>query len=450
MNKHLLIIMMGILFNGQNGVAQEQEPLERWKADPVKLQKCLDTKPPRHEDATDPSKLYKPGVSPWPTEIQGEGDLNLVVQATRRQIEACEKSRAALSKTVKIGTCSLHVADWCDRSGREVQALALKILSESKGQTPAELYKRFLQEMSSRYDLVTLLGPQARPGEPPVDRESHTLLTAYYSPTLEASRVKTPIFKYPIFLPPPGLKYVDIGNGKKGWRVPKKGGGWEQLPARSVVEAEDGRYSGKVLAYLNDPLDRARFYVEGAGTVNVREADGRMNPRRAQYKAGNSYPNNMIARVVRCELIQRGPPYAELKDGKWVVKPEYTKGEGLRKYVRDSEQPIWSKFHELNAFSESIIFFDEGPKKEAGGMYNLLLTADVSLASDQRLVPFGFPVLITDAGNSFVGFSQDTGGVIKGAQFDIFVGEGRRASDIANSKADFGTSRVLVPKGCHR
>jgi membrane-bound lytic murein transglycosylase len=119
--------------------------------------------------------------------------------------------------------------------------------------------------------------------------------------------------------------------------------------------------------------------------------------------------------------------------------------------LQSSESPAWSKYFELAAESESVTFFREIPNRGTDGLFGILLTENVSLATDQTQIPFGFPVINSankDGSGSFLGFAQDTGGVIKGAHIDVFVGDGEIGWKRTNQVSRIGAARILVPKSC--
>jgi|GEM_PF-6754071 len=424
------------------------------------------TAPSTPSTPADPGQQAQPEVKPpeWPMNLTGNGNLQEVIQGAQKQIQVCNSRLKSarlrnlpheLTKTVKVGSCSLVVGEWCQDSAKIILEIALKLAAI--GQDPsstlsqAELYLRFLAEVKNHFDHSLMLGPKVDARGAPVDPETNVLMTSYYSPNLEASRRPDEEFKYALYSPPKKMRRVPIDSTsqRRGWRVPDGKGGWIKTFTRSEIEGEKNLLAGNELLYLKDPLERNDLQLEGSGLLRVREPDGQIRIRRLHFAADNGYANYPLGKIVRCELEQRGSPFTELHQGKARVKPSYLGGKGLRSYLQNSESPTWSKLFELIEETDSLVFFRETENKGAEGLYGLTLTPNVSLASDQSAVPFGFPVVLSgnkEGQKSFLGFSQDTGGVIRGAHFDVYIGEDENAKYRAFMKT--GVGRVLIPKNC--
>lgn len=459
----------------------------RWKANKEQLRECIERPSlrgvvPNSKPSEDPNSQQQLPVRlseilrrifvseseakppEWPNLLTGNGDLQQVIQGAQKQIQACSSRLKTarlrglpheLAKKVNIGSCSLVVGEWCQDSAKIVIEIAQKLVGfaqdPSNTLSQAELYQAFLGEVKNRFDHALILGPKVDAGGSPVDPESNVLMTAYYSPNLVASRRRDEEFKYALYSPPKKMRRVPIDKNshRRGWRVPDGKGGWVRTFKRSEIEGDKNLLAGNELLYLKDPLERNDLQLEGSGVLRVREPDGQFSLRRLQFAADNGYSNYPLGKIVRCELEQRGSPFTEMHQGKPRVKPSYLGGKGLRSYLQNSESPSWSKLSELIEETDSIVFFRETVNKGAEGLYGLTLTPNVSLASDQSAVPFGFPVVLSgnkEGQNSFLGFSQDTGGIIRGAHIDVYIGEDEHAKHRAFLKT--GVGRVLIPKNC--
>lgn len=434
----------------------------------------------------DPIRNHTPNlsaVSDIPQSLNGTGELEKVIQAAKKQIKICEarlnesrsnKKYHPFLDTVKVGSCNLTVGDWCKESARKIQQIAEKILAEAAAASTAPPtppptdaanppapevqiqitpYQKFLIQVRAEFASALLKGADKNSRGEAVDAENNVRTTGYYTPELEASRLKSDEFAFPVYASPKGLQRVEIDpvNKTRGWRLPDGNGGWIRAPKRSEIETDPSALAGKEILYLRDPLTRNDLQLQGSGIVKILEPSGEVITKHLQFAGDNGYTSYPIARIASCELIQRGKPFTENYQGRERVKPGLLGGKGLKDYLYASESPAWSKYFELIAESESITFFRERPNRGTDGLYGILLTENVSLATDQTQIPFGFPVISSakkDGSGSFLGFAQDTGGVIKGAHVDIFVGEGDAGRRRTNDVSRIGAARLLVPKSC--
>jgi membrane-bound lytic murein transglycosylase A len=104
----------------------------------------------------------------------------------------------------------------------------------------------------------------------------------------------------------------------------------------------------------------------------------------------------------------------------------------------------------------SYVFFKELPGDLSGpiGTLGVPLTAERSIAVDQRVIPLGVPVFLS---TTFPGtktplqrlmLAQDTGGAINGGvRADFFWGFGDKAGEQAGRMKQSGKMWALLPKG---
>jgi membrane-bound lytic murein transglycosylase A len=240
----------------------------------------------------------------------------------------------------------------------------------------------------------------------PLQGGSESLLTGYYEPMLEASRVPTAAQQVPLYRPP-----ADLAT-RRPWYTRQE---IDTLPhARAALK-------GREIAYVADPLDALSLQIQGSGRLRVTEPDGRVSTVRVAYAGSNEQPY----RSVGGWLLQQGA----LRDASWP---------GIKAWARANPQRV----QELLWSNPRVVFFREEPLAEldAGvgprGAQGVALTPGRSIAVDKDSIPYGTPVWLSTPGpvlalNRLV-FAQDTGSAIVGAvRADYFVGWGVEAGEIA-------------------
>ena len=101
------------------------------------------------------------------------------------------------------------------------------------------------------------------------------LLTAYYEPVLQASRVQQGEFDVPLYRPPQRL------SARKPWFTRKE---METLPEAQAA------LRGHEIAWLANPVDALLLQIQGSGRLNMREPDGQQHMVRLAYAATNDQP----------------------------------------------------------------------------------------------------------------------------------------------------------------
>ncbi len=239
-----------------------------------------------------------------------------------------------------------------------------------------------------------------------LEGQARGLLTAYYEPYLQASRLPNAQFNVPLFAPPVGLR------GGRPWYTRQE---IDTLPqAQRALE-------GRALMYLRDPVDAMVLHIQGSGLMQVTEADGQVRDVRLAFAGTNEQPYRSI--------------------GKWLLD---------RKLVRDASWPgikAWlaqnpERTQELMWSNPRVVFFKEqhlpagvvptGPV----GAQGVALTAGRSIAVDRQSIPYGTPVWLATPGPTAalqrLVLAQDTGTAIVGAvRADYFVGSGAEAGELA-------------------
>ncbi|MBR8837093.1 MAG: murein transglycosylase A [Stigonema ocellatum SAG 48.90 = DSM 106950] len=258
------------------------------------------------------------------------------------------------------------------------------------------------------------------------DGKGTVKFTAYYEPVYSASRVRTSIYKYPIYRMPPNLNQ---------WAKPH--------PKRIDLEGQDGLLGNKSplhgleLFWFRDRLEPYLIQIQGSAQLNL--TDGTTTS--VSYGGGTDYPWTSIGREL-------------LKDGKLPAKG-LTLPSMVRYFQRNPHEmnnylPRWKRF----------VFFNETKGGSAMGSIRVPVTPERSIATDKSLMPPGALALVntslpypTDSGklvylnvSRFV-LDQDTGSAIKGpGRVDYYMGSGKLAGERAGVTGGDGELYYLLLK----
>ena len=247
------------------------------------------------------------------------------------------------------------------------------------------------------------------------------LLTAYYEPVFDASRVPRPGFQVPIYAPPAGLAT------RKPWYTREE---INTLPqARAALQ-------GKELLYLADPVDAMVLHIQGSGRMRVTEADSRTRMVRMAFAGTNDQPYKSIGSWLLEQGLTRDATWPGIKA--WLSQNPTRVNELLWKNPR----MVFFKEELLNGQTAS-----QGPK----GAQGVPLTAGRSIAVDPGSIPYGSPVWLYSPGPQTslqkLVIAQDTGSAIQGAvRADYFVGSGDAAGDLAGRLKQDLKLWVLLPR----
>lgn len=240
----------------------------------------------------------------------------------------------------------------------------------------------------------------------PLQPGAESLLTGYYEPMLDGSRVPTATQQVPLYRPPADL------NARRPWYSRQE---IDTLPqARAALR-------GREIAYLADPLDALALQIQGSGRVRVTEPDGRVTLVRVAYAGTNEHPY----RSVGSWLLQQGA----LRDASWP---------GIKAWARANPQRV----NEMLWTNPRVVFFREEPLSDLDaafgprGAQGVPLTPGRSIAVDRDSIPYGTPVWLASPGPLLnlqrLVIAQDTGSAIVGAvRADYFVGWGPEAGEVA-------------------
>jgi membrane-bound lytic murein transglycosylase A len=287
------------------------------------------------------------------------------------------------------------------------------LCAEARGFTPADdaAARAWLMHRLQPYRVESLQGA------------ADGLITGYYEPSFEASRVRRAGFAVPLHAPP-----EDLGTRRPYWTR-------QQL---DTLPAAQAALKGREIAWLADPLDALVLQIQGSGRLRIAGADGRVQSVRLAYAGTNDQPYASVGRW----LIDQG----ELKpDGAtWPAIKEWAQRNPKR-----VQALLWS--------NPRVVFFREeslpDPKLGPRGAMGVALTPLRSIAVDPSSVPYGTPMWLDSTEPlsktplQRLVLAQDTGSAITGAvRADYFWGWGDHAEAQAGRMKQPLRLWVLWPK----
>ena len=256
-----------------------------------------------------------------------------------------------------------------------------------------------------------------------LDGVSQGLITGYFEPLVEASRLPTPIFRVPLHGVP-----ADLGTRKPYWTR-------QQLDTEPAAQAS---LRGREIAYLADPLDLLVLQIQGSGRLQLSEPGGAKRTVRVSFAGHNDQPYQSVGRW----LIERGE-----------MRVDQATWPGIKAWAQLNPQRV----NELMWANPRVVFFREEALPDANvgprGAQAVPLTPGRSVAVDPTSVPYGSALWI-DATEPLsnqplrrIVMAQDTGGAIVGAvRLDYFWGWGEAAEQQAGRMKQPLRAWVLVPR----
>ena len=129
------------------------------------------------------------------------------------------------------------------------------------------------------------------------------MLTGYYEPLMEGSFERTAEYSTPIFVRPPELIMVNLGQFRKdmaGRRIAGEIKNGQLRPYSSRADIDNGALDGRglELIWLKNPVDAFFLAVQGSGRVQLPNGDWV----KIGYAAQNGHPYSSIGRI----LVERG------------------------------------------------------------------------------------------------------------------------------------------------
>ena len=258
------------------------------------------------------------------------------------------------------------------------------------------------------------------------DGKGTVKFTAYYEPVYTASRVRTAVYKYPLYRLPPDFQKWPKPHPKR-----------IDLEGKNGLLGDKSKLRGLEILWFSNRLDPYMVHIQGSAQIKL------TNGRRTSvgYAGGTDYAWTSIGK----ELAKDGKlPLSGLTMPKLITYFRQHPKE-LSNYL-----PRWERF----------VFFAETNGTAATGSLLVPVTAERSIATDKSLMPPGALALIinsfpypTNGGklesrlvNRFV-LDQDTGSAIKGpGRVDYFMGSGELAGDRAGISGGNGLLFYLLLK----
>ena len=296
----------------------------------------------------------------------------------------------------------------CERPGPVFAPLCAEVRRLSIGD--ADLQRQWLRQRLQPYRVDALDSPVA-----------DGLLTAYFEPLYEASRILRPGFTVPLYQTPVGLA---------------KGKPWFTRQEMDTLAPAQDALRGREIVYLADPVDALVLQIQGSGRIRVTEVDGTQRLVRLAYAGTNEQPYKSVGRW----LLDQGA----VRDATWP---------GIKAWIAQNPQ----RLNELLWSNPRMVFFREerlteldaafGPR----GAQGVPLTPGRSIAVDPGSIPYGTPVWLVSPGPSVslqkLVLAQDTGSAIVGAvRADYFAGWGPEAGELAGRLKQPLRLWVLWPK----
>ncbi|MFH2201509.1 MAG: MltA domain-containing protein [Elusimicrobiota bacterium] len=272
--------------------------------------------------------------------------------------------------------------------------------------------------------------------------------SSYYQPVLEASRVRTEEYPYPLYRKPPDMieaRLEDFSDQYKGstliGRVDETGRFVPYFDRRDIDIRKQLAGKNLEVAWLKNEFDRLDLHIQGSGILRYPDGGEAL----ALFAATNARPYKSVGLTVV---------------GAGAMTREEIKAETLRRYLaQHPEGEAW-----LISQNPRYTFFSVQPMTKDGepsGSIGQPLTPGRSIAVDPEFVPLGAVAYVSltmiqaDGKGGWLGKNparrfvhcQDTGGAIKGpGRVDLYMGHGPQAKATAHSVWDQGDMYVLLKK----
>lgn len=262
------------------------------------------------------------------------------------------------------------------------------------------------------------------------------LFTGYYEPQLRGALAPDARHRVPVYLRPPELVSVDLGEFRadlKGERIAGKVIRGRLKPFANRAAIENGALAGRglELLWVDNPVDVFFLHIQGSGRIVL--PDRRVI--RVGYAGTNGHPYSAIGR----ELIARG-----------AIPRDRVSMQTIRAWLAANPAEAGAMMQQ----NRSFIFFRKIDGDGPIGSQGVALTPGRSLAVDRHFIPLGLPLWLdtTDPLNPATPLrrlmiAQDTGGAIRGpVRGDVFWGHGPRAAARAGRMNARGRYFLLLPR----
>lgn len=263
------------------------------------------------------------------------------------------------------------------------------------------------------------------------------LITGYYAPDLQGSRVPNERFRYPLYAVPDDLLVIDLRSiypDLASYRLRGRIEGRRVVPywSRADIDAGKAPVLGNELFWVEDPVELFFLQIQGSGRISTPTGEQVM----VGFAEQNGHPYRSIGKL----LLDRG-----------AMTREQMSMQNIKAWARNNP----SQVAQLLAENPSYVFFRElAPDLSTPlGALGVALTPERSIAVDPRTIPLGAPVFLATTLPSSetplqrLMVAQDTGGAIKGAvRADFFWGMGNEAGAQAGRMKQQGRLWLLWPR----
>ena len=372
-----------------------------------------------------------------PLEIESQEPLSTKTQATLPKLFTDDLDQSSLRKAIlnQLQTMEFANPSKVERLGdlmvthdwlKETLTSFLNLTNENL--PPREFSQRLREEF-----VIHRVGK---------GKYKQVLFTGYYAPVMEASRVRTEKYRYPIYKLPESSSQLQFIGHNTNYHIQESSTPnaqtWRNY-TRGQIDGE-GILAGRKLeiAWLENDVDRFFLHVQGSGQLLFRDGTSVG----AHFAGVNNYKfGGLGKRMVADGVI-------ELAQGSM---------QGIKKYFREHPEDIQKYLFQ----NKRYIFFklsNEGSPRGSGGGE---LIGGRSIATDKKIYPAGglaFVQLrkpILNDKNEIVRWEkfsrfvvdQDTGNAIRGAgRADFYFGMGDRAGAKAGYFHEWGDVFYIVKR----
>jgi membrane-bound lytic murein transglycosylase A len=279
--------------------------------------------------------------------------------------------------------------------------------------------------------------------------QSDGLLTGYFQPELQASRVRTTLYQYPVYKRPADLIVIEnLGafNAKaRGIRIAGTVHNGTLKPYFTRQQIDQGildhpsaqtnqhpTLPAEVIAWVRDPYDLFFMHIQGSGALMFDD----QSMLQVAYDGTNGYPYTAIGKI----LVEQG-----------ALDPATLSMQTIKQWLEEHPEQAFT----ILQHNQSYVFFK--PMREGAypqGAQAVELTPHASLAVDPDFIPLGALVWIqadhpTRPQHSLnqLMVAQDVGGAIKGPlRGDYFWGRGPEAASNAGPMKSPAQFYIFMPK----
>jgi len=334
----------------------------------------------------------------------------------------------------KISKANLKQSSWSDLKDFEQDDLELSLEVFKKACVRSKRYDTFklvCEEALKTHNAEEFFKNNFTPYKLFDENNSEQgLITGYYEPLLNGSRIKTGKFQYPIYKMPKDLITVDLSSvypELKRLRLRGQLKGNKLIPYNTRAQMEKKK-NLEPISYVDSKVDLFFLQIQGSGKVKFQ--DGTII--NVGYANQNGRRYNSIGKA----MIRKG-----------YITPDQGSLQGIKKWFEENP----TKVDEVLNINESYVFFQES-KKSATGALGVELVAERNLAVDRRYIPLGMPVFIQTNNplnkkeiNQLM-VAADVGGAIKGQiRADFFWGNSKEAEEVAGKMKQKGILYMLIP-----